>query len=96
MRPPYLPTAAAARFASTTKWGLLRAYWDGEIEPAGRRGKSFVWKTSDLERWAMGEPIASPANVSDRTPQRRSTPREIEPERGAALARLRLIARGQR
>jgi len=57
-RPRYLPTLAAAHYCSISRWGLLRAYRNGELTPVGRRGRTFTWDIDELDRWMRGTPVA--------------------------------------
>lgn len=58
--PPILPTVSAARYCSTSRWSLYRAYERGEIRPIGRRGRTFTWSTTDLDAWMTGATVNEP------------------------------------
>lgn len=70
--PPLLITAVAARYCQTSKSTLLRAVAAGEVQPAGRRGRSFVFSRTELDRW-MTQPLESPP-VAASTPARSGEP----------------------
>jgi excisionase family DNA binding protein len=84
--PPLLTTRRAVAFTGMSRHTIGRAAARGELPVAGRRGRTYIFRRDDLERWLLGDmdrkPIAPAAHVvRQRTPISES------------LARIREIAR---
>ena len=88
--PPILPARIAAIYCSCSRWSITRAVKLGELAPAGKRGRSYMFRRSDLDRWMLGEAAKPVVEMSK--PQTRS-PRAPRPPVDA-MARIRLVRDG--
>jgi hypothetical protein len=94
--PDRMPTTVAARYCGfKTTGGLRKAFLDGRITPAGRRGGvgSWTWEKTELDRFMSQTPRAvtttpAPPVESPGTPHRANT-RKLGPASEAALRRIK-------
>lgn len=80
--PRYMSARVAAKYSDTSPWTVRR-----NVNPCGRRGRSFVYAIEDVERWMRGEPLA--VQVKQEDGRRRSAPSPAS----ESIARIRELAR---
>lgn len=91
--PPIMPTRLAAIYTSVSPSWLIRAADRGELVPYGKRGRTFTWARSELDRWLRGAPVAA-AEPSAQLKPSRAAKRDTSAIVSAGLERIRRAARG--
>lgn len=52
--PDVMTTALACTYTARSRWTLYRAVAAGELVAAGRRGRTFTFRKTDLDAWLLG------------------------------------------
>lgn len=87
--PDLMLTPRASKYTGCSTWSLLRAARAGSLPIAGRRGKTYVFRKIDLDRWLLG---VEPDESKPLAPVVPITSAKFRRPLGESLARVRAAA----
>ncbi len=91
--PDVMRTSLAALYLGGTKWLLQRQAKARGIAPAGKIGREYTWRKSDLDLLLLG-PNDEPSAAAKPSHGTATSPRSTTASSTAALERLARIRRG--